>query len=196
MTRRNPQVERTRRAVLEAAGAVLLERGFGAATIDAVSAGSRVARSTIYRHWPDLETLLIEAFEQLAGGAPEPSGCGDLRADLVSVFTRLAHGLEAAPSLQVLPSLADAAHRDPRLDDLLARFIDRRREPARSAIRDAIARDEIPPGTDTERLLDVIGGALFYRRLVSRQPVTEPGLVEYLVDSALCSLVPGRDDDG
>jgi AcrR family transcriptional regulator len=40
-------VERTRRAVVEAAGEVLVERGFAGATIDAISERSRVARSTI-----------------------------------------------------------------------------------------------------------------------------------------------------
>ncbi len=187
MSRPNPQVERTRRAVLDAAGQVLIDRGFATATIDAVAQQSRVARSTIYRHWPDLPALLIEAFGELAGSGLEVPDTGDVREDLVSLFRALARGMTVAPSLRVLPSLADAATHDPRFEALLRDFIDARREPAREVLRRAVGARQLPPGTDVERLIDLIGAPLFYRRMVSRQPLDEPGLVEYLVDAGLGS---------
>jgi hypothetical protein len=54
---------------------------------------------------------------------------GDVREDLVAVYKALAQGLMVAPSLLVLPSLADAASRDPRLEALLRDFVDSRRAP-------------------------------------------------------------------
>ena len=48
----DPRIERTRRVVLDAALSLLIERGYGELTIEAVAAESGVAKSTIYRHWP------------------------------------------------------------------------------------------------------------------------------------------------
>ena len=181
----NPQIERTRKAVLEAASELLLERGFAGVTIDAVSSRSRVARSTIYRHWADLPALVTDAFARLAGAPPAAGDSGDVRADLLEVFGRLASGIQVAPSLQVLPSLADGAQRDTRLREVLAAFIYAQREPARAVVRRGISRGQIPEDTDVEWLLDAVGGPLFYRRLISHQKPDEPGFVEHLVDAAL-----------
>ena len=169
-----------------------MERGFSGATIDAVSERSRVARSTIYRHWPDLPALLIEAFSELAGQPLGVPDTGTVRGDLVAVYTSLARGMVVAPSLQVLPSLADAASRDPRLEELLRQFINARREPTREVLRRAIRRRELPRSTDIERLIDLIGSPLFYWRTVSRQPLDEPGLVEWLVDAGLAAVQASR----
>ncbi len=103
----------------------------------------------------------------------------------MTVFRRLAHGIKRAPSLQVLPSLADAAQRDERLSKLLADFIDAQREPARGAACRGMQRGQLPADTNIEWLLDAIGGPLFYRYPVSRQEPAEPGLVEYLVEAAV-----------
>ena len=59
----DPRVERSRQAVLRAALGELGEAGYGAFTIESVAARAGVAKSTIYRHWPDKVTLIADAFE-------------------------------------------------------------------------------------------------------------------------------------
>ena len=62
----DPRLERTRRAVLEAALDLLTEHGYGEVTIEAVAARSGVAKSTIYRHWPGGRPDLVrDAFHEL-----------------------------------------------------------------------------------------------------------------------------------
>ncbi|UCG40256.1 MAG: helix-turn-helix transcriptional regulator, partial [Acidimicrobiia bacterium] len=63
----DPRIERTKTVVLQAAFAVIGELGFGGATIDAIAQRSGVARSTIYRHWPDRADLLIESMAHMVG---------------------------------------------------------------------------------------------------------------------------------
>ncbi|NND84469.1 MAG: helix-turn-helix transcriptional regulator, partial [Acidimicrobiia bacterium] len=63
----DPRIERTKDVVLRAAFAVIGEVGFGGATIDAIAQKSGVARSTIYRHWPDRADLLIESMSRMVG---------------------------------------------------------------------------------------------------------------------------------
>ncbi|MEX1280276.1 MAG: helix-turn-helix domain-containing protein, partial [Acidimicrobiia bacterium] len=83
-TATDPRIERTRRVVLGAAVEVVAERGFSGATIDAIAQRSGVARSTIYRHWPDRGDLLLEAVSDRVGPV-EASVTGDLREDLIGL---------------------------------------------------------------------------------------------------------------
>ena len=61
----DPRIIRSRRAILEAALAELADRGYGAFTIDGVATRAGVARSTIYRHWPDRAGLIADAIDAL-----------------------------------------------------------------------------------------------------------------------------------
>src|SRR6266487_3976075 len=59
----DPRVERSRMVVLEAAVDELADAGYGGVTIESVAARAGVAKSTIYRHWPDKLALIADAFE-------------------------------------------------------------------------------------------------------------------------------------
>src|ERR1700738_1852392 len=58
----DPRVERSRLGIRRAALAELGEVCYGAFTIESVAARAGVARSTIYRHWPDKLALVAHAF--------------------------------------------------------------------------------------------------------------------------------------
>jgi TetR/AcrR family transcriptional regulator, regulator of autoinduction and epiphytic fitness len=63
--RRDPRLDRSRSAILSAAVALLSEGGVKQVTVDAVTARSGVARSTLYRHFPNHTELLAAAFQEL-----------------------------------------------------------------------------------------------------------------------------------
>jgi AcrR family transcriptional regulator len=50
--------------VLTATLDLLTEAGLGGLTIDDVSKPSGVARTTIYRHWPNRNALIVDAAER------------------------------------------------------------------------------------------------------------------------------------
>ena len=57
------RVRRSRAAVIGATTQLLVERGFGGATVDEISRRSGVAKTTIYRHWPtriDLSPRMLD----------------------------------------------------------------------------------------------------------------------------------------
>jgi hypothetical protein len=72
-------------------------------------------------------------------------------------------------------------------------FRDRMIRPRRTAVtrilRRAADRGELPADLDTELLLDVYAGAIFYRVLVSGEPVTDL-LAEQLVSLLLDGKMP------
>ena len=59
------RIERTRQLLQEALIAVILEKGFEAATVQDVIDRANVGRSTFYAHFQDKEDLLLSGFEHL-----------------------------------------------------------------------------------------------------------------------------------
>ena len=98
MHRVDPRISRSRRAVLEAAVAVLADDGYGAFTIDAVARRSGVARSTIYRLWRTKAELIDAALTTLNVQPTEPVDTPQQARDAVYGLVRhLDAGLNDGP---------------------------------------------------------------------------------------------------
>src|ERR1700733_13966145 len=59
----DPRIERSRLVILAAAVEELAEVGYGQVKMESVAARAGVAKSTLYRHWPDKLALIADAFE-------------------------------------------------------------------------------------------------------------------------------------
>ncbi|GAB2847544.1 hypothetical protein GCM10027176_58940 [Actinoallomurus bryophytorum] len=81
------------------------------------------------------------------------------------------------------PALIDAAERDPEIARLLADFTAQRRRPVHTAVE----RVEVRAGRDAELIDGLLLGPVFYRRLLSRQPITEE-FADRVVDTFLSAL--------
>lgn len=182
----DPRVARTRESVLAAAADLLAEQGWGGVSIEAVSARSGVARTTIYRHWPDLRQLLAEALESVMDPCSDPD-TGSLRGDLGLVLEGLARTLTRSATAGVLTSMIDAAERDPAIAELQKTFTQQRRRAARQALERAVARGEIDADCDVHVEASLLAGPLFYRRMVSREPISD-AFVDKIVDAACARL--------
>jgi AcrR family transcriptional regulator len=168
----DPRVARSHQAVLSAAADLLAEVGFGRVTIEAVATRSGVARTTIYRHWPDLHHLLAEALESVMDPCIE-ADTGTLRGDLTITLSGLARTLTTSAAAGVLTSMIDAAEREPEIGELQRAFSQERRKATRAALERAVARGEIAPDVDVHVEASLIAGPLFYRRMVSREPLSD-----------------------
>src|SRR5271163_1799576 len=156
------RVRRSRTTVLDATAQLLFERGFGGATIDEVSRRSGVAKTTIYRHWPTRTALLIDACTQM-GTKPEVPDTGSLKGDVTVLALRLAERMQSARWPSVLPSIIDAAERDPEIAELHSRLHTGRIAAFRAVIERGKERGELPRRFDSSRLIAAVLGPLFYR---------------------------------
>lgn len=175
--------------MLQAAFAVIGDAGFGGATIDAIAQRSGVARSTIYRHWPDRWDLLIESMAHMVGSV-ESVTTGEIRTDLAALAMQVGTVLSSGPMGSVIASMLLEARRDDQLDELRARFVDQRKREAGALVAGAIERGELPPDTDPLAVGIELVAQVFFRAMILRQPVDIPW-VEALVDGMLaryCSL--------
>jgi AcrR family transcriptional regulator len=183
----NPRSERARAEVLEATADLVADVGVDRVTIDEVAARSGVAKTTIYRHWPTKQALVVDAVRSVCFPEAATPNTGDLRADLVACFEGMVRAGLSGRTGQMLPSLLDCAHRDPALDVLLRDYLRERSGPTRTVLELAQLRGELPADLDLDFAVTLVVGPLIYRKVILRQPVTAP-FVEAVVDATLRAL--------
>lgn len=180
----DPRVARSRAAVLRAAAELLIEQGSAGVTIEGVAERSRVAKTTIYRHWKSRSRLVFDAFESLLKPATTQDVGSNLRDQLRGILGQLSRGLTQSDWAPAVSTLIEAGDRDPELRQLVHDFLGARMEHGREALRDAIRRGELRPDLDVDVAIGVLVGPIFYRKLVSREPLSDAVVAE-VVDQFL-----------
>ena len=151
---------------------LLTEHGLGGVSVDEVVRRSGVAKTTIYRHWPTRSQLIVDACTRL-GAQHEVPQTGSVEGDLAALMTGMAHQLRTARWASVMPSIIDAAERDPDLAEIHSRLQVEHAAPFQTIITRAIANGELPPQTDVQTMIAALLGPLYYRRWFSREPLDD-----------------------
>jgi len=159
--------------VLDATRALFEKGGYAAATVEAIAARADVAKTTIYRWWPNRAALLVEVLvEEAALVAPPPQGRDPLRA----ISAELRQGAVAANGFtgRLVTSLLGEAQQDPEVRTaLLEGLFYPRREATAAAIRRAQASGALRSDVAPYVASDLLFGPLFFRMFVQHEPVTE-----------------------
>ena len=163
--RGRPRSAASRRAVLDAAYAILIEDGLRGFSMDAVAARSGVARTTIYRSWPSKGLLAFEsfreAFETQLAFKQTASPEGDLRALIVSLACML-----NGPAGRLAASVVAEAQSDPAVQKhFLEGFSQPLRLRSTALIQAGIDSGRFRSDLDVPRLLDAAIGAVYLRLL-------------------------------
>jgi AcrR family transcriptional regulator len=171
--RGRPRSERAQRAIVDAARYLLEEGGYSAATIEAIAARAGVAKTTIYRWWPNRAALLVDLLVAEANSAAPPPETGDglqsLKKELKGVAAAI-NGLSG----RLLTSLLGEAQTDPEIRDaLLNRLFYLRTRHTAGAIGRAQAAGDIRADVPPHLAVDLFFGPLFYRMFVQHAPVNE-----------------------
>lgn len=173
-------------AVLAVATRHLFEEGFERLSVNAIAAEVGVAKTTVYRRWPTKAHLVIAVVASMQAEV-EIQDSGDVVSDITSLISTLAKSLGAPVIRGIAAELVAAASRD---DDLRQRFTDlwaSRRAELERVIRAGIERGQLRE-TDPWLLIDQLIGPLYYRILVSGEPI-DAGYASALVAATLRGLV-------
>ena len=180
----DPRLERSRRAVLDAALELLVETSYGELTVEAIATRSGVAKSTIYRHWPGgLADIVHDAFHELKPPAVVPTD-GSVRDRVTSLLEQLAETVHLSRWSLCLPALIEAAERDPVTRELQRTMSERGRRQLVDLLDEGVRSGELPKRLDTELIAEALAGPIVLRRLFSLDPV-ETSRVRGLVDQVL-----------
>ncbi|MBM9621900.1 TetR/AcrR family transcriptional regulator [Streptomyces zhihengii] len=193
--------ERSRRAIYDAALALVGEAGYGRTTIEGIASRAGVGKQTIYRWWPSKAAVLMEAFLDLAEQAAAEAGAdgaaeyaipdtGDLRTDLRRVLRATVDEMNS-PAYDA-PARALAA--EGVLDaELGAQFVEKLLEPQLQLyvdrLRAAEAAGQVRTGLDARIALELFVGPLTHRWLLRTLPLTH-AYADTVVDYAVDGLAP------
>lgn len=165
------RITQTRRAVLTAALELIAEQGFDGATIERISERSGIARSTIYRRWPEPAQLYLEALWPVTVVVEQPP-TGDLANDLGAYLHEYAQRLNDRTYLGALVTIIDRATRDAEFGSLHRAMVDARRSRAVGIVAAAQERGSIVPDSAVEDVVEALHSPFLYIRLVRHDPIT------------------------
>ncbi len=190
---------RVHEAVIDATMAELTDKGYGGLTVEGVAARSGVHKTTVYRRWGTVEGLIADALD-VASRAPWPvpdTGTvrGDLRAlarHLRSVFADPRQGPVASAFISAGTQSGAAAR-------AMNAFIAMGHEQSSCIITRAVARGELPEGTDPSEVVRATIAPVYYRLFISHEPVDDAA-ADRAADAALAAtragvFTPGIDAD-
>ncbi|SDN34254.1 TetR/AcrR family transcriptional regulator [Streptomyces wuyuanensis] len=186
--------ERSRRAIYDAALALVGEVGYARTTIEGIAARAGVGKQTIYRWWPSKAAVLLEAFldvaEQAAQGEYELPDTGDLEKDLKLVLRATVDELNSPVYDAPARALAAESVVDPAL---AAQFVEKLLEPQLRLyvhrLRAAQDAGQASPGIDPRIALELLVGPLAHRWLLRTLPLTHD-YADKVVEYALHGLAP------
>jgi AcrR family transcriptional regulator len=177
------RVRHSKQVVMATTYELLSEQGLAGVTVDAVARRSGVAKTTIYRHWPSREALLLDACAQM-GPHFDTADAGSFPRDLRALVQRVVEQLLSGPYAAILLSLMDAAERNPDVAALLAAGQVKLVDAVQTVLARARVRGELRRSPEASDVAALIIGPLLYRRLFSHEPLSD-GFFKLIVESVV-----------
>ena len=164
---------RVREAVLSAVLDELNVNGYAGLSVEAVAARAGVNKTTIYRRWPTLDDLLVDALMTWSEDAIPGPDTGSVETDLLALGRTLADQLNGGVGRQIAAVVLTAGLRSPQLREATRRYFDQQAARAAPSVAQAIDRGELPANTDANALLTTFRAPLFYRMVTTGDPIDD-----------------------
>ncbi|AZM46910.1 TetR family transcriptional regulator [Streptomyces sp. WAC 06738] len=181
---------RVRAAVLRATGDALAEEGFAHLDLADVARRAEVGKTTVYRRWGSatglVADLLAEMAEQSVPRTETGTLLGDLRANARLVLGTLTDPRQGA----LFRAVIAAATCDGRTAAALHRFYAIRIAEWAPCVEQAVARGELPAGTDPHEVIRAVSAPLYYRLLASGDPL-DPAAADRAAEAAAVAAREG-----
>lgn len=180
---RSPQ---STEAILDAAAAILEERGYRAFTMDALVERAGSSKPTIYRWWRSKGALLRDVYERAALTFVASPDTGELQSDLVEHLRSLWIWWRSSSAGETLRSYFTEIQLVPgAVQELREEFMPRRERTLRKIFARAVQRGELAPEVDTSVAVSMLTGMSWLHLMT--------GNLENLqfIDDAVAILVKG-----
>ena len=185
-----PRDARADRAILATTRELIAERGVHAFRTDDVAARAGVGKGAIYRRYRSKGELVTAAVAELVHEEIAVPDTGSTRADLLALMREAVELYRSTLPARLMPNLIGAMAELPDLARAVRDgFLARRRAALSEVLRRGVERGDLRPDVDLELALDVLGGPLFYRLLVTGGPLDEQ-LAEGVADLILRGFAP------
>jgi AcrR family transcriptional regulator len=186
-----PREIRADRAIVTAALELMAERGVHEVRMDDVADRAGVGKATIYRRYRSKDALVTDAVATLVGEIEIPD-TGSTRSDLLVLMRQAVELYSGSLAARLMPTVINEMRRNPELASAVRdEFLAGRRAALRAVLERGVRRGDLRRGLDLELALDVLGGAVFYRLLITGGPIDEP-LAQGVVGLILRGFAPAH----
>lgn len=184
-----PRSEQATRSVLKAVLSLGEEMGFGNITVEGIAAQTGVAKTTIYRRWPNVSSIVVDALlAEMTLTAPLEVR-STARENLTWAMLKLARAFRGRQG-KILRELICRSQNDEALQDAIrSRLFAPRRSASEAIIMKGIEQGELRADVDVDVMLDALFGPIYYRLLVPhhRRSISD-GYVTVLVDTVFAGI--------
>ncbi|GAA1744143.1 TetR/AcrR family transcriptional regulator [Aeromicrobium alkaliterrae] len=181
---------RTREAVVRAAGDLLAEAGLAGVDLAEVARRAGVGRTTVYRRWGSVQALVADVVAEMIETSRPRADTGTIEGDLLENANLVAETLADPRQGALFAAFVGAAAADDHVASLLRSFYDARLAEWAPCVTDAVARGELPEGTDPVAVVAAVSAPLYYRRL-TRGEAPERKDAELAAHAALAAARAG-----
>ena len=166
-----PREVRLDGAILAATLELVAEVGIHDFRMDDVAQRAGVGKAAIYRRYRSKDELVTATVAALVSEITIPD-TGSTREDLLALMREAVEVYRDPVKAGVMPSLVGAMPQRPELARAIRDgFLAQRRAALRAVLDRGVARGDLRADLDVELALDVLGGALFYRLLITGGPI-------------------------
>ena len=160
--RGRPRSEKAHRAIVDAAGSLMLEGGINAVTMEAIAARAGVSKATIYKWWPSRGAVALEWFlDQVKGSIESPNELG-VREALAFQLEKVAALLRDPKLAPLLSGIISQAETDPEIARALRdNWVTPRRAVSKAIVNQAIEEGELRSDLDADVFLDQLFSPLY-----------------------------------
>jgi AcrR family transcriptional regulator len=186
----DPRAIRTRATIIDAASSLIVADGIGALSMDRISAVAEVSRSTLYRHFDSVVSVVSATIESIGGGIAQSASSSDDPLDAIrSTVAGLGASLRSEPWGSLVAALAESGQRSSELSRLHRSFTLARRRPVVAHVRRAQESGAIRSDLSDDHVVDLLAGPIYYRHLVMHRTMTAAEVTRH-VDAVLIVVSP------
>lgn len=181
-----PRSREARRRLIDAVLEIVASTGVGDVTVDAVVSRSGVAKTTLYRHFGNVDGLVFAAVSDSIT-AKAPPDTGTLRGDLEAIHRHYLAVASSKQSRELFAWMVAKSIESAENCELFRRVRVQPLGPTTVALQRAIERGEVCADIDVAIALHLIQGPLISQRIVDNSDVSEDEL-SLMLDLTLRAL--------
>lgn len=182
-----PRSEDASASVQQVALDLAHQGGMANATVEKIARKSGVAKTTIYRRWPNAAAIVMDAFLQDMSPLIEYRIQPTLKQTFASTLKQFIAALNG-PRGVLLRNLLGAAQADADLQSAFQKqWIGPRRDHATKVLADARNRGDLAPHVHGDVLIDSLYGAIYYRLMIPYADLSDE-YVDRLIDQIFAGV--------
>lgn len=183
--RGRPRKAEVSNSILKAAFQLMSELPYAEVTMERIAERAGVSRPTIYRRWRAKEFVVMDAVtDVLVNIIPQVPQDSDPRDVLKKLISDLVVTLDTGKLSVVIANFVGELPHNKHLQEVVGVAESKRHSVVQQVLQSIIDAGSLGPGRTAAIITDTLLGAIYFRFLISRQPVDET-FINDLIDDVL-----------